>query len=273
MKVKICGLTNLDDAQTAVTAGADFLGFIFYPPSKRAIDINTAKRIVQTLRAVPGCPVLVGVFVNETGPRMAEILDEVGLDLAQLSGEEVPFLVGDERSPIYGRCYKALRPASLAEAEADAEWYAVANSQLPIANGQWPSLLIDTYHPTLRGGTGETGDWAMRAQLGESAIDLPAGLPPMAAGVFGYLGYDMVRQMERLAPARPDPIGVPEALLIRPTVMVVFDSVRDELSIVTPVNLKPSTFNRSGSIQSANLVDSCSSSFAMYVAASSGRRM
>ena len=100
MNVKICGLTNLADAQTAVTAGADYLGFIFYPPSKRAIEINTAKAVVQTLRAAPRCPVLVGVFVNETGPRMAEILDEVGLDLAQLSGEEVPFLVGDERSPI-----------------------------------------------------------------------------------------------------------------------------------------------------------------------------
>ena len=57
----------------------------------------------------------------------------------------------------------------------------------------------------------------------------------MAAGVFGYLGYDMVRQMERLAPAKPDPIGVPEALLIRPTVMVVFDAVRDEMVVVTPV--------------------------------------
>ncbi len=80
---------------------------------------------------------------------------------------------------------------------------------------------------------------ALRALLAESRIDMPPGLPPMAAGVFGYLGYDMVRQMERLAPARPDPIGVPEALLIRPTIMVVFDSVRDELSIVTPVRPQP----------------------------------
>ena len=54
---------------------------------------------------------------------------------------------------------------------------------------------------------------------------MPQGLPPMSAGVFGYLGYDMVRQMERLPPAKPDPIGVPEALLVRPTVMVVFDTV------------------------------------------------
>ena len=76
---------------------------------------------------------------------------------------------------------------------------------------------------------------ALRAFLAESAIAMPAGLPPMSAGVFGYLGYDMVRHMERLPPAKPDPIGVPEAHLIRPTVLVVFDSVRDEMIVVTPV--------------------------------------
>jgi anthranilate synthase component I len=76
---------------------------------------------------------------------------------------------------------------------------------------------------------------ALRALLAESRIDLPAGLPPMSAGVFGYLGYDMVRQMERLAPAKSDPIGVPDAMMIRTTIMVVFDGVRDEMSLVTPV--------------------------------------
>ncbi|WP_029002436.1 anthranilate synthase component I [Azorhizobium doebereinerae] len=80
---------------------------------------------------------------------------------------------------------------------------------------------------------------ALRALLAESAIDLPDGAPPMAAGVFGYLGYDMVRQMERLGPAKADPIGVPEALLIRPTVMVVFDAVKDEITAVTPVRPRP----------------------------------
>jgi anthranilate synthase component 1 len=80
---------------------------------------------------------------------------------------------------------------------------------------------------------------ALRALIEESRIDMPAGLPPMAAGVFGYLGYDMVRQMERLAPAKPDLIGVPEALMIRPTVMVVFDSVRDEMVVVTPIRPQP----------------------------------
>jgi anthranilate synthase component I len=76
---------------------------------------------------------------------------------------------------------------------------------------------------------------ALRALLAESRIRLPPGLPPMSAGVFGYLGYDMVRRMERLASAKPDPIGVPEMLLIRPTIMVVFDAARDEMVIVTPV--------------------------------------
>jgi anthranilate synthase component 1 len=80
---------------------------------------------------------------------------------------------------------------------------------------------------------------ALRALLDESAIPAVTGLPPMAAGVFGYLGYDMVREMERLAPAKPDPIGTPDALLVRPTLMAVFDSVRDEISLVTPVRPQP----------------------------------
>lgn len=76
---------------------------------------------------------------------------------------------------------------------------------------------------------------ALRRLLAESAIDLPDGLPPMAAGVFGYLGYDMVRHMERLPHVNPDPLGLPDALFIRPTVVVVFDAVKDQMTVVTPV--------------------------------------
>ncbi len=77
---------------------------------------------------------------------------------------------------------------------------------------------------------------ALRRLIAESRIPAPGvDLPPMAAGVFGYLGYDMVREMERLAPAKPDPIGVPDSIVLRPTLMVVFDTVRDEISVVTPV--------------------------------------
>lgn len=76
---------------------------------------------------------------------------------------------------------------------------------------------------------------ALRSLLRASRIDAPDGLPPMAAGVFGYLGYDMVREMERIGASNPDVLGAPDAVLMRPTVMVVFDSVKDEITVVTPV--------------------------------------
>ena len=76
---------------------------------------------------------------------------------------------------------------------------------------------------------------ALRRLIAESRIKLPSGLPPMAAGIFGYLGYDMVRLMEELGPANHDPLGFPDAILIRPTTIVVFDSVKDEITIVSPV--------------------------------------
>ncbi len=76
---------------------------------------------------------------------------------------------------------------------------------------------------------------SLRALIKESALPLSDDLPPMAAGLFGYLGYDMVRQMERLAEPNTDVLKVPDAILIRPTVMVVFDAVKDEISLITPV--------------------------------------
>jgi anthranilate synthase component I len=76
---------------------------------------------------------------------------------------------------------------------------------------------------------------ALRALIAESRIALPDGLPPMAAGVFGYLGYDMVRLMEQLPPPNPDPVGIPDAMLVRPTIVVVFDAVKDSITVVTPV--------------------------------------
>jgi anthranilate synthase component 1 len=76
---------------------------------------------------------------------------------------------------------------------------------------------------------------SLRALIAESALPLADDLPPMAAGLFGYLGYDMVRQMERLPKPNRDVLKVPDAILIRPTVMVVFDAVRDEISLITPV--------------------------------------
>ena len=76
---------------------------------------------------------------------------------------------------------------------------------------------------------------SLRALLAESAIALPEGLPPMSAGIFGYMGYDTVRLIEQLPEMGPDALGVPDAILVRPTLIVIFDSVKDEMTIVTPV--------------------------------------
>src|SRR6476660_4483781 len=79
---------------------------------------------------------------------------------------------------------------------------------------------------------------ALRTLIAESRIALPDGLPPMSAGVFGYLGYDMVRLIEELPQPNPDPIGIPDAILVRPTIIVVFDAVKDSITVVTPVRLE-----------------------------------
>ncbi|MGI9486845.1 MAG: anthranilate synthase component I [Geminicoccaceae bacterium] len=75
----------------------------------------------------------------------------------------------------------------------------------------------------------------LRALIAESAIDLDDDLPPMAAGLFGFMTYDMVRQMERLPDANPDTLGIPDAVYVRPTVMAIFDTIKDQVIIVTPV--------------------------------------
>ena len=76
---------------------------------------------------------------------------------------------------------------------------------------------------------------SLRALSSADAMDLPPALPPMAVGLFGYLGYDMVRLIERLPNAPPDPLDLPDAILLRPTIIAIFDNVRDEILIVTPV--------------------------------------
>jgi len=75
----------------------------------------------------------------------------------------------------------------------------------------------------------------LRALIASSAIDLDDDLPPMAAGLFGFMTYDMVRQMERLPDDNPDSIGIPDAVYVRPTVMAIFDTIQDRVIIVTPV--------------------------------------
>ena len=188
VKVKICGLTRLEDALVALEAGADYLGFIFYPPSPRAIAPEDAAHLIARLRAslspapddalAPGpwslAPLLVGVFVNEPPGSVAAILDQCGLDLAQLSGDEPAADATDPASPLFGRAYKALRPRSLAEANDGAARYAAP----PGSPG--PSLLLDTPHGQLYGGSGKTGDWGIAAALAARlpGLMLAGGLTP-----------------------------------------------------------------------------------------------
>lgn len=80
---------------------------------------------------------------------------------------------------------------------------------------------------------------SLRALLAESRIDLPEELPPMSAGVFGYMGYDTVRLMEHLPDQNPDALGLPDGVFLRPTIIAIFDAVKDEVTLVTPVRPEP----------------------------------
>ncbi|MTJ84066.1 MAG: anthranilate synthase component I [Telmatospirillum sp.] len=86
---------------------------------------------------------------------------------------------------------------------------------------------------------------SLRSLVAESRIDLPSHLPPMAAGLVGYMGYDMVRLVERLPDANPDRIGIPDGVFLRPTVMAIFDNIDDTVTIVTPVRPEPGINARS----------------------------
>lgn len=186
VNVKICGITRLDDALIALKAGADYLGFILYPPSPRAITPGMLATLIRDLRRQPATqalferaasPLLVGVFVNESPLRMAETLDQCGLDLAQLSGDEDAASLMDPTSPIFGRGYKALRPRSIAEAQAQIKDY--ANNSFDLG---WPRprILLDSSYGALYGGTGVTGDWAVAAELAAetAGLMLAGGLTP-----------------------------------------------------------------------------------------------
>jgi anthranilate synthase component 1 len=95
---------------------------------------------------------------------------------------------------------------------------------------------------------------SLRQLIEESRIELPAGLPPMAAGLFGYLGYDMVRLVERLPDVNPDPLGLPDALMLRPSVVLVVDGVKGEVTVVSPAWARSGLSARAAYAQAAERV-------------------
>lgn len=182
--VKICGITSFEDGLCAASAGADYLGFIFFEKSPRYIAPETAGEITSRLTEhlsdsntppVSGtesgqAPRYIGVFVNETLEAVEETICRANLDFAQLHGEETPAML----EALRGRGFKALRPTSAAEAEIEAEWYA----GLGPSNG--PQLLVDAYDPNEYGGTGKRADWKAAAGLGRTypRLVLAGGLTP-----------------------------------------------------------------------------------------------
>lgn len=95
---------------------------------------------------------------------------------------------------------------------------------------------------------------ALRALLAESAIDMPGDLPAAAAGLFGYLGYDMIRLVEHLPDVNPDPLGLPDAVLMRPSVIAVLDGVKGEVTVVSPAWVSGGLSARAAYAQAAERV-------------------
>jgi indole-3-glycerol phosphate synthase/phosphoribosylanthranilate isomerase len=165
-RVKICGITTRQDGLAAVDAGADMLGFNFYPRSKRYIPPEKCVRIVSALAQYTARVQLVGVFVNATRAEIEAIADDCHLDLVQLSGDEPPEFL----HALGPRALKGIRPTSLEEAQADAARFARSAS---------PALLVDAYRPGEYGGTGYTGDWELAQKLAaQYPILLAGGLNP-----------------------------------------------------------------------------------------------
>jgi phosphoribosylanthranilate isomerase len=159
--VKICGITNAGDARVAADAGADAIGLIF-AESPRRVGVEEARRISM---ALPENILSVGVFVDEEPTEILRISREVGLDLAQLHGEETPEAVTAVREGGV-KVMKALRVKDAASLEALEEYEA-------------DLYLLDAHSDRARGGTGERFDWGVAKSLrGRDNIVVSGGLGP-----------------------------------------------------------------------------------------------
>lgn len=184
-KVKICGITSLEDGLAAARAGADMIGFNFFRRSPRYIEPDAAATLCASLRSELGaeCPLLVGLFVNEIVGRISITMGKVGLKFVQLSGDESGEMVRE----LKGTGYKAIRPRSKAEALDDAAYF----GEFAPTDERVPSLLLDAYHPELYGGTGEQAsiEVALAVKAAVPRLMLAGGLKPENVG-------EIVRQVQ-----------------------------------------------------------------------------
>jgi phosphoribosylanthranilate isomerase len=159
VKVKICGITNADDAAAAVEAGADALGFMFYAKSPRCVEAPLVKRMVAGL---PPFVLPVGVFVNEEAKKVRDLMDECGLALAQLHGDETAAYCENLGRPLL----KAFRLRGPADLLSLAEFKGRAGVR---------GFVVDAFSVAAYGGTGEVADWALAAEVAKHAPVLLAG--------------------------------------------------------------------------------------------------
>jgi phosphoribosylanthranilate isomerase len=161
VRIKICGITNLEDALLAAELGADALGFIFYPKSPRHVDPEAARAIIAHL---PPFVAAVGVFVDEAAAVVQELAAKVGLDWVQLHGQESP-----------GYCRNLGRKVIKGFRIRDED----SLRQLADYQGAAQALLLDTYKKGQVGGTGEIFDWHLAREAKKyGSIILAGGLTP-----------------------------------------------------------------------------------------------
>ena len=156
IQVKICGITNKEDAMCAARCGAAAMGFIFYPLSPRNISPEDARKIV---RALPAELVKVGVFVNESAAEVKRIVEYCGLDMIQLHGDE---------TPQYCRQFPAAQIIKAVELKNEAD-LVYANSY------HVGAILVDSRHAGLYGGTGRKANWELACRIRKNKLLILSG--------------------------------------------------------------------------------------------------
>ncbi|MBV5323395.1 phosphoribosylanthranilate isomerase [bacterium] len=168
-KIKICGIKNLSDALAAIEAGANYLGFNFYPKSIRFIEKSACAEIASVLKREHPQIKLVGVFVNSSVEEIKDILQTCNLDFAQLHGDETPEMVAS----FNGKAFKAIRvSAQSVDPSVDPFLKSVPESASP-------AFLVDAAVKGVYGGSGVTADWSAAAELAKKyPLLLAGGLTP-----------------------------------------------------------------------------------------------
>ena len=146
VRAKICGLTRIEDVQSAVDAGADAVGFVFYPPSPRAVTASQAQSLALH---VPAYVQIVGLFVNATTEDVQTVLQSVPLDVIQFHGDESPADCQRIANRVGRRWYKAI------QVKADLDVVAEIEKYHQVGAG---AVLLDAWHPELKGSTGQPFD-------------------------------------------------------------------------------------------------------------------